>query len=532
MKITPLNELKLEMKHPNNGNQYDLNLFAVLNVNQNRNKNQSHSATKVFLDVLLKFNDYTETPLNYYSKIDYIVNITLLKPVDTKIVKILIDDENLSIKFLFNKTAKHISKSYKFIFQLFSNSCFETLLVSKEFEIKFAEDNSKMNYKPTALKNDATKGSIAFAPINLTSSTSTTSLKAIGSSAEMVSEFILKNSTFLKTIPTTTTTTVNSYKVISFSLDDELDDLKISNLNLNTLINKSKQKLLNYSIFKLIMYGLIALFSIILFIFFVNMLIIYYKNKKYKKKYETGHDSVSNWQFEYKANGKSKLLLPTEVPLAQNHKGVYLNQYRQQSIVSENYYSRNLSYLHPVVFQPKNIINSNDTEFDVTTTTISSVKKSYKTKKSKDYSFKKGLFSKKSLSKSTSSFKQVKDWVWLGKDGIEFINENQMNNLDSNKNNCNIITNSNAVPKSIMNGYLNRWSTPNHQVIKSNSNASSSTQVNSIVFTNSNTNKSNSVTNNNAEMNVTTCTESPPIGYDGVYEDMANYFDNLKESRA
>ena len=65
------------------------------------------------------------------------------------------------------------------------------------------------------------------------------------------------------------------------------------------------------------------------------------------------------------------------------------------------------------------------------------------------------------------------------------------------------------------------------------SNTSSSTQVNSIVLTNSSTNKSNSLTNiNNAEMNVTTCTESSPIDYDGVYEDMANYFNNLKESRA
>ena len=119
------------------------------------------------------------------------------------------------------------------------------------------------------------------------------------------------------------------------------------------------------------------------------MLIIYYKSKNYKKKYETGHETVSNWQFECKANGKSKLL-----PQNQKH-NVYLNQYRQQSIVSENYYSRNLSYLHPVGIQPKNIINSNDTEFDVTTTTISSVKKSYKTKKSKNHSFKKNFLPKK-----------------------------------------------------------------------------------------------------------------------------------------
>ena len=103
-----------------------------------------------------------------------------------------------------------------------------------------------------------------------------------------------------------------------------------------------------------------------------------------------------------------------------------------------------------------------------------------------------------------------------------------MNNLSNN--NCSAV----IQPKTLPNGYLNRWSTPNNQVIKSGmSNTSSSTQVNSIVLTNSSTNKSKSLTNiNNAEMNVTTCTESSPIDYDGVYEDMANYFNNLKESRA
>jgi hypothetical protein len=476
-----------------------------LNTNNNTNKNHSYLITKVLLDVQLKFNDYTEIPLNYYSNIDYSINITLLKPVDSKIVKILIDDKNLSIKFLFNSTIKHtISKSYKFNFQLFSSICFETLLASKEFDIKFTDE--KLVNKPISFKNNPTKGSIILAPVDITNHTST--------------NFILQNTTNYKSSTTTTTTNIYTYKIIHFAVEEDLDDLKISNINLSSLINKSKQKLFNYSIFKLILYGLIALFSMILFIFFINMLIIYYKSKNYKRKYETGHESVSNWQFECKANGKSKLL-----PQNQKH-NAYLNQYRQQSIVSENYYSRNLNYLHPV--HPKNIINSNDTEFDVTTTTISSVKKSYKTKKSKNYSFKKNFLSKKNLSKSTSSFKQVKDWVWLGKDGIEFINEHQMNNLSNN--NCSVL----MPPKTLPNGYVNRWSTPNHQIEKSTtSNTSSSSQVNSIVFTNSNTNKSNSLTDiNNAEMNVTTCTESSPIDYDGVYEDMANYFNNLKESRA
>ena len=510
LKITPLNDLQLDLKQLNS-NQYEFNLYALLNFNNESldNHNKSHSVTKVLLDVHLKFNDYTELPLNYYAKVDYNVNITLLKPIDTKLVKILIDDKNLSIKFLFNNTVKVSEKSFKFLFQLFSNNCMQTLLASKEFEIRFSDQPKQFSNKPTAFKNDPTKGSIILAP----SITTTTTI--LSTTKIMQQTLVFMNST--------TTSNFSGYKVINSATDDELDDLKISNINLSTLIRKSKQKLFNYSIFKLILYGLIVLFTIILVIFFVNMIIIYYKSKKFKKKYEAGHETASNWQFEFKTNGKSHLL-PSK-------HSAYLNQHRQQSFVSENYYGRNMSYLHPVVFQTKNFVNSSDTEFDITSTTVSSVKQNFKSKKSKDFSVyrKNFFFTKKSLSKSASSFKQVKDWVWLGKDGIEFINENQMNNLSNN--NCSLI-NSSLLPKTMKkNGYLNRWSTPNnHLVANSNSDTSSSTHVNSIVLTDTNTNKSESITNNNAEMNVTTYSESP-MDY-GVYEDMANYFDNLKESRA
>lgn len=189
---------------------------------------------------------------------------------------------------------------------------------------------------------------------------------------------------------------------------------------------------------------------------------------------------------------------------------------------------------------------------------------------------------KKSLIKSTS-FKQVKDWICnnkpistnqsqqqteqsLSESSQQTSQQQQQQQPYTQYTHMNLLNNS-LLPKTIVNGYLNRWSTPNnpHHIL---SLASITSSNNSYAFSglNSNdsaqnttkssnaTNNSNSSTtcfinysakgtinvdndnntnnNNNTNNCITTLTNNTNNDSEYLYEDMANYFENLKESRA